>query len=743
MLSDLAGALREEARAVDERRMLVLAGSHSDGLDAIDAVLDGADIAPEAVTYVGRADVDLPTLAPADAATLLGSTRDTIVFDGHSGLDPNVLGRIVGTVGGGGLFVLLAPSLESWPTERDAFDETLAVPPFAVSDVAGHFRRRFVTTLRSHPGIAIVDIDSDRIERRGLTDPPPRAPPEPPSVPDDHRFDRIAYESCVTSGQVEALLAFETLLEDGSAVVVEADRGRGKSSVAGLAAASLALQGECVVITAPEYRRAAEAFIRAEDLLSRLNDLDRGSGHDLTTGTGGGVSFRRPDPARDVAADVLIVDEAAAISVPLLTDFLEKDRVAFTTTIHGYEGAGRGFSVRFRDRLARSGLTVTDVEMAEPIRYAQGDPIEIWSFRALLLDARPATKAVVTGADPDTVEYRALTAAMLLDDEPLLREVFGLLVLAHYRTEPSDFARLLDAPNINARALLHDGHAVSVALLAREGDLSAEQQAVMYEGGRVRGNMLPDVMASQLRDEAAAQPVGFRVMRIATHAAVRSRGLGTTLLRRIENEFSNDVDWFGVGYGATPQLVGFWARNGYSTIHLSTTRNESSGEHSAIMLKPVTDDGTSLHNRQAAWFARRIPAVLSDALSDLDPDIAVAACRACDTTVQLTLPDEDWRRIAGMAYGPGLIDVDPDPFRELVVKHLVDPNEPVGLTTEQERLLVRKVLQAAPWSAITDELEYPSTRQCMRALGAAVRPLVDTYGNDVAAAERDRYDAVE
>jgi tRNA(Met) cytidine acetyltransferase len=41
---------------------------------------------------------------------------------------------------------------------------------------------------------------------------------------------------------------------------------------------------------------------------------------------------------------------------------------------------------------------------------------------------------------------------------------------------------------------------------------------------------------------------------------------------------------------------------------------------------------------------------------------------------------------------------------------------------------------------VTDDLGYVSTRQCMRALGEAYRPLVDRYGGDAADEERRRYD---
>jgi len=45
-------------------------------------------------------------------------------------------------------------------------------------------------------------------------------------------------------------------------VVAEADRGRGKSSAAGIAAGALALSGADVLVTAPAFRNAAEVFAR-------------------------------------------------------------------------------------------------------------------------------------------------------------------------------------------------------------------------------------------------------------------------------------------------------------------------------------------------------------------------------------------------------------------------------------------------------------------------------------------------
>ena len=742
---ELAARLRAEAQRVGERRLLVLTGQPSATRDAARTALDAADVETGETTVVGPTDfLACEHLETVHAGELLGRTRTAVVLDCQEACRPNALGAAVGAVDGGGLLVVLAPSLNDWPDRRDDFDERLAAPPATVEDVAGSFRSRLVSTLRAHPGVAIVDADSGTVERSGLTDPAPRLPAGPPSIPDEHAFPHATYEACLTGDQVEVVQAFEPLADPGTALVVEADRGRGKSSAAGLAAGALAADGTDVLVTAPQYRSASEVFARASELLSALGalrDSDDPENPQALRTAAGRVRYAEPTAAARQASDVdlVIVDEAAALPVRVLERFLDAPSAAFTTTVHGYEGAGRGFSVRFRERLAESDYGVTEREMVEPIRYAPGDPVESWAFHALMLNARPAVEQVVTDATPETVDYRYPSSAELLADEHLLREVFGLLVLAHYRTEPDDLARLLDAPNVTVRALTHDGHVVSVALLAREGGLPAALRAEMYEGGRVRGNMIPDVLTTQLRDEDAGVAVGQRVLRIATHPAVRSRGFGSELLDRIAEEFEDSVDWLGVGYGATPELVDFWAESGYRTVHCSTTRNDRSGEYSAIMLRPCSADGRALTASHSEWFLDRIPGVLSDPLDDLDPDVARAILQAVDGRPALDLSDPERRLVAGIPGGAGVFDTAPAPVRRLALRHLVDPAAGDALTADQERLLVRKVLQGHPWDAVADEMGFVSTAECMRALGRTVERLVRLYGDDALTEEIDRH----
>jgi tRNA(Met) cytidine acetyltransferase len=132
--------------------------------------------------------------------------------------------------------------------------------------------------------------------------------------------------------------------------------------------------------------------------------------------------------------------------------------------------------------------------------------------------------------------------------------------------------------------------------------------------------------------------------------------------------------------------------------------------------------------------------VFSDALQDLDLDVARAALRACGAAPPLDLGERDWRVVAGAAHGPGMYGVDPEPFRDLAAHHLVAGDDDDLLSPGEERLLVGKLLQARPWDDLADRLSFHSTSQAMRALGDALQPLVVEYGTEAARDELGRFE---
>lgn len=96
---------------------------------------------------------------------------------------------------------------------------------------------------------------------------------------------------------------------------------------------------------------------------------------------GSTVSYFAPDELiRDsYSLDLLCIDEAAAIPAPMLLALTERySRLVFSTTINGYEGTGRGFEIKFKKQLALLRPNFHSVEMIQPIRWSEFDPLENW-----------------------------------------------------------------------------------------------------------------------------------------------------------------------------------------------------------------------------------------------------------------------------------------------------------------------------------------------------------------------------
>lgn len=94
-------------------------------------------------------------------------------------------------------------------------------------------------------------------------------------------------------------------------------------------------------------------------------------------------------------ADLLIIDEAAAIPLPVVKKLFGKCPVFISSTVHGYEGTGRSLSLKLIKQLKTSATQeknfgseypFKEVKMEEPIRYSINDPIERWLYDLLLLD---------------------------------------------------------------------------------------------------------------------------------------------------------------------------------------------------------------------------------------------------------------------------------------------------------------------------------------------------------------------
>lgn len=542
-----------------------------------------------------------PWMPPSKARSYLGAEHDMIVFDtvtAGGDFDPNAFGALSGTLCAGGLLLLLTPV--DW----------------ARSQADNQQYSRYLSRLRRR-----LEADGSVAHWRA------GASPEVPACPrvKAARLAPVEDPDCLTADQAGAVSRL-VRQKRRRPLVLTADRGRGKTAALGIACARLLASGEPqILVTAPRPSAVSALFER----LAFHCPEGRRQGGDFFDARGGRVTFVAPDELSAMAergevggsGSRLLVDEAAAIPAGLLCQWLEAfPRIAFATTVHGYEGSGRGFALRFRERLQRLSPDWHEFHLAAPIRWAMGDPLERLVSDLLLLDAEPPSSAPSAPLQ-ETCWKRSVLAA----EEETLREIFGLLVQAHYRTTPGDLQRLLDEPGLRISTLDAAGQALGVVVQGDEGGFpSALAERVARGERRPPGHLLAQSLAAHAGSRDALEARIRRVQRIAVHPGRRREGVGRWLLESALAEARRDgIDLLGASFGAEPGLIAFWQAQGFRAVRLGLSRETSTGEHALMVVKPTSAKGEALAGALTTGFQHLLPALLAFELNQLDPAVAV------------------------------------------------------------------------------------------------------------------------
>ena len=685
---------------------------------------------------------ELSELQYQETGKVLGTTWDGLVADVTLQLKPNDLGVLVELVRGGGPVILVGPGVggvEAWTTD---FHRDLAVYPYTVKDVAKRFERRLLSRTIGRPGTLYLDGE------RSVFGPEPPEPPKP-SGPGGFGevFPRELYEMCLTLDEARVLRALEGFTERGRrSLIITANRGRGKSAALGLGIAGLITMRPRkrrvreVVITAPEPINVQTLFEFISQGVRRLGyepEVEERDG--LVTGLrvrGAQAYYRSPYAVTRLEGEMAVVDEASGVPVPVLFAIRRRFRkTVYSATIHGYEGAGRGFNVRFLGRIRREwrgGLT--ELEMTEPVRYAPGDPVEKWLYEALLLDAEPAqlSQEEAEEAVRDPRYVKADLDEWFDSSENLLRQFVGIYVLTHYRNRPDDLALLGDAPHHRARALVSPGGKVVAAVqLCYEGGLPRE---VVSEMGRVqpRGHMIPSVVARYYPHlKGFGMLKGARIVRIAVHPELWGRGLGSRILGEVVEELSDQgVEWVGSGFGASPELLRFWFRNGFAPIHVGPVRNPVSGEFSVIVVKPLSREAEKILSEISREFRIRFLECLPDPYFNMERDLSWLLLSKTIGEYRAKAEFKGSQRLRLQSYMEYAVTYEgaSDAIKSLVKAHfLTSAEKRVGIGEVAEKLLIMKVLQGRPWANVAGQLNMKSgeLRELMREL---VEKLLKYYG---------------
>ena len=567
------------------RRLLVLSGEER---WCFDHALKLRDALPGDWLWISPQPDAENHCSPSALQTLLGREFRHAVFDARHGFDAAAFAALSGTLKAGSWLVLLLPVWDEWENQPDADSLRWSdcPDPIATPHFVQHFKR-------------VLTANNDAILWRQN---------QPFSLA--HFTPRTDWHPATGAPQPEQQQLLQQLLTMPPGVAaVTAARGRGKSALAGQLISRIA---GSAIVTAP-----AKA---ATDVLAQF--------------AGEKFRFIAPDAllASDEQADWLVVDEAAAIPAPLLYQLVSRfPRTLLTTTVQGYEGTGRGFLLKFCARFPH----LHRFELQQPIRWAQGCPLEKMVSEALVFDDENFTHT-----PQGNIVISAFEQTLWRSEPETPLKVYQLLSGAHYRTSPLDLRRMMDAPGQHFLQAAGENEIAGALCLVDEGGLSQELSQAVWAGyRRPRGNLVAQSLAAHGSNPLAATLRGRRVSRIAVHPTRQREGTGRQLIAGAL-QYIHDLDYLSVSFGYTEELWRFWQRCGFVLVRMGNHREASSGCYTAMALLPMSDAGKQLAEREH-YRLRRDAQALAQWNGEMLP---------VDPLNDAVLSDDDWLELAGFAF---------------------------------------------------------------------------------------------
>jgi len=728
LITQFISDLRKTSRLARHRNCIVLSGSlkwcdalskeiveHPQPGLSVDTESQQQDTIRISANHPADASGKIKTIHHDFARKYLGQEFDIVIFDCHQNFSADALGIIGGTIRAGGLLLLMVPDLSIW-------GESVSTP--------SPYTKRFKRILTSDPHTICIGQDQP------LPDLSVAKNPDPASVSFlDQDIAVQAVEKVVTGQRKRP-------------AVLISDRGRGKSAALGLAAQSLLLQST----NKNKIKIAVTGFNRQS-----VETVFQHAGLDDTSSS---LKFY---PAEKLAlkkrkCDLLLVDEAASIPMHLLEHILQNySRIAFSSTVHGYEGTGRGFVLSFSKLLNQYTRGWKTTRLEAPIRWSVDDPLESLLFKLLLLDAE--ISPLEQTASPSDFSSQISKAELinpesLIQNNLLLQDVFGLLTQAHYRTRPSDLQNLLDNPANRLLRISCHNQTTAIIHVVMEGSLENDVAISVWKNQRrPKGHLIPEILSAQLGLCEASSLRTARIVRIVTHPELRRRGLGSMALEAVEQILTKEIDMLGTTFSLSADTLSFWLSNRFQPVRIGIAKSSNTGHHSCTLLKSLSDDAAHIQHEAARQLSTNIGIALSRDLNTLDAEIAIAIIRSVNGHKQSprdylqTLHQRQYDDLICLAY----FGRNPDGMISVLCNfvRIILSFKDNGLDQEMETLLVQRVLQNREWGkcvALSQSSARPQDRtqgktQGMVQLRNIIRSSLEKFDSERAIERLAHYDS--
>ncbi|PJG85792.1 tRNA(Met) cytidine acetyltransferase TmcA [Conservatibacter flavescens] len=502
----------------------------------------------------------LPTYTFKHAPNLLGQEFEIIFFDARQTLHLDAFAIASGTLKAGGVLLFVVEHWENWEYQQDHDSLRWSGQPHSIS--TPRFRHWFKQQIHHH----FPQCD------QGL----------PQSV------NPVSNHQHMATPSQQAIIDI-IMQQQSELYFLTAKRGRGKSALAGMLSTQLYHQGASIYLTAPNKNAVNILQIFAQQPLSFIAP-------DV-------LALAIQQDTTQFAESWLFVDEAATIPLDLLQQFCTSFRhILFTTTIHSYEGTGRGFKLKFMQKIPR---TFQSLELDIPLRWAENDPLEQFVEQSLLLNAEDQL------IQPDYNAKQAITYRPMLTQQSSVQQlahVYGLLCLAHYRTTPTDLRRLFDAPKQHYWLAETPHHIIGCLWATEEGGIQDKAliEHIVQGKRRPRGNLVPQLLAFQTLIPDYCQLKSLRISRIAIQPKWQQQGIGSMLIAQMAQAMQSTFDFLSVSFGYTAELFQFWQQCGFEPAYLSDHKEASSGSYNMVMLKGLSSKGKAICRSAQQYFQRNI-----------------------------------------------------------------------------------------------------------------------------------------
>ncbi|KAG6892348.1 N-acetyltransferase 10, partial [Termitomyces sp. T159_Od127] len=138
---------------------------------------------------------------------------------------------------------------------------------------------------------------------------------------------------------------------------------------------------------------------------------------------------------------------------------------------------------------------------------------------------------------------------------------------------------------------------------------------------------------------------------LTDNPSVRAPSAMPPLLQRLSERKPEALDYLGVSYGLTPQLLRFWKRAGYVPLYVRQTTSELTGEHTCVMVRGLNSSSEG----ELEWlgefaqdFRRRFLSLLSYKFRDFGSVTALSVLEAVNNGLKKRDAEKDKGTSAGI-----------------------------------------------------------------------------------------------